>query len=161
MKRHSLKPGVVAKARTLRRSATAEERVLWQTLRRHLADAKFRRQVPIGSYFVDFVSHSAKLIVELDGGHHAFQHSYDEERTRFLQGEGYRVMRFWNRDVGENLDGVFAAIETALKKIPSPLVGEGGPKDRMRGEPSSKNPSPQPSPTRGEGGTDNLSVGVN
>jgi very-short-patch-repair endonuclease len=155
MKRRDLKPGAVAKARNLRRSSTAEERILWQTLRRSAAAAKFRRQVPIGLYFVDFASHSAKLVIELDGGHHAFQQGYDEERTRFLQGEGYRVMRFWNRDVAENLDGVFSAIEAELKKLPSPLVGEGGAKRRMRGDPSSSNPSPSrnsPSPLVGEGG---------
>jgi very-short-patch-repair endonuclease len=151
MKRHGLKPGAVAKARTLRFSSTAEERVLWQTLRRSAAAARFRRQVPVGSYFVDFVSHSAKLVVELDGGHHAFQQDYDEERTRFLQSEGYRVMRFWNRDVAENLDGVFDAIEAALKKSPSPLVGEGGAKRRMRGESSSTTPHPIPLP-QGERG---------
>ena len=160
MKRHGLKPGATATARRLRRASTLEERSLWQLLRRSAASAKFRRQVPIGAYFVDFASHSAKLIIELDGGHHAFQQDYDDERTRFLQREGYRVMRFWNRDVAENLEGVFTAIEDALVKSPSPLVGEGGPKDRMRGEPSSSSPSPQPSPTRGEGGSVNLPVGV-
>jgi very-short-patch-repair endonuclease len=161
MERHALKAGAVAKARRLRKASTPEERVLWQLLRRHLARAKFRRQVPVGSYFVDFVSHSAKLIIELDGGHHAFQHDYDELRTRFLQGQGYRVMRFWNRDIVENLEGVTAAIEKALAEYPSPLVGEGGAKRRMRGElPASNNPSPQPSPTRGEGGSVNLPVGV-
>jgi very-short-patch-repair endonuclease len=133
---------------------------LWQTLRRSAAGARFRRQAPLGPYFVDFVSHSAKLVIELDGGHHAFQEEYDEERTRFLQHEGFRVMRFWNRDVADNLDGVFRAIEVALNKAPSPLVGEGGPKDRMRGKPLSSDPSPQPSPTRGEGGSVTLSVGV-
>jgi very-short-patch-repair endonuclease len=160
MKRHGLKVGAVSRARALRRVSTPEERVLWQVLRRHAARAKFRRQVPIGTYFVDFVSHSAKLIIELDGSHHALQLELDATRTGFLEREGYRVIRFWNRDVAENLEGVFAAIGAELKKSPSPLVGEGGPKDRMRGEPSSSNPSPQPSPTRGEGGSVNLPVGV-
>ena len=159
MKRHELKPGAVAKARSLRRIATPEERILWQMLRRHIAAAKFRRQVPIGPYFVDFISHSARLVIELDGSHHAFQFPYDDERTRFLEGEGYRVIRFWNRDVMQNLNGVFRAIESALEQSPSPLVGEGGPKDRMRGS-NSSNPSPQPSPTGGEGESVNLSVGV-
>jgi very-short-patch-repair endonuclease len=144
MKHHQLKTGAVANARALRRKSTAEERILWQTLRRP-PYGKFRRQAPLGAYFVDFVSHSAKLIIELDGGHHAFQQDYDEERTRFLQSEGYRVMRFWNRDVADNLDGVFRAIEEALAKSPSPLVGEGGPKDRMRGQ-ISNTPHPIPLP---------------
>jgi very-short-patch-repair endonuclease len=155
MKRHDLRAGAVSKARRLRRAATREERILWQELRRHMSDAKFRRQVPMGPYFVDFISHSARLVIELDGSHHAFQSPYDAERTRFLQAEGYRVVRFWNPDILHNLDGVFSAIEAEVKQSPSPPVGEGGPKDRMRGD-----PSPHPSPTRGEGESVNLSVGV-
>ena len=150
MKRPHLMPGAVAKARGLRRSSTAEERTLWQTLRTSAIEAKFRRQAPIGSYFVDFVSRSARLIIELDGGHHAFQQDYDDERTRFLQREGYRVMRFWNRDVAENLDGVFRAIEDALALSPSPLVGEGGAKRRTTGE-RSKTTHPVPLPQGGRG----------
>lgn len=158
MKREHLAAGAVAKARSLRRSCTQEERILWQTLRRHLILARFRRQVPIGRYFVDFVSHSAKLVIELDGAHHAEQAAYDAERTRFLESEGYRVIRFWNRDVALNLDGVFRAIEAALADPTSPLVGEGGPKGRMRGQ--AREPLTPPSPTGGEGDFDNLSVGV-
>ena len=72
-----------------------------------------------------------------------------------------RSWRFWNRDIHENLDGVFRALEAALDNPPSPLVGEGGPKDRMRGYvPSSSDPSPHPSPTRGEGDLVNPPVGV-
>ena len=166
MRRHELKSGAVARARNLRRAATPEERILWQTLRRNMTTAKFRRQVPMGPYFADFVSHGAKLVIELDGAQHAQREDYDADRTRFLQGEGYRVLRFWNRDVKENLDGVFQIIEAALKQSPSPLVGEGGPKDRMRGAQhscapaSGRHPSPQPSPTGGEGDSVNLSVGV-
>ena len=156
MKRQDLPAGATARARALRKSATPEERILWQTLRRHMAWAKFRRQVPLGGYFVDFVSHGAKLVIELDGSHHAHRHDYDSGRTRFLESEGYRVIRFWNRDVAANLDGVIRAIEAALTQSPSPLVGEGGPKDRMRGS-----PSPLPSPTGGEGESNNLTVGVN
>jgi very-short-patch-repair endonuclease len=119
--------------------------MLWQMLRRHMAAAKFRRQVPLGSYFVDFVSHGARLVIELDGSQHAEQQSYDAERTHFLESEGYRVIRFWNRDIAQNLDGVFRAIEAALTQSPSPLVGEGGPKDRMRGnEEQSLTPCPLP-----------------
>lgn len=109
----------------------------------------------MGPYFADFVSHRDKLVIELDGSHHAARHIYDADRTRFLEGEGYRVLRFWNRDISENLDGVIRAIEAAITNSPSPLVGEGGPKDRLRGR-----PSPQPSPTRGEGDQVNLPVGV-
>jgi very-short-patch-repair endonuclease len=128
---------------------------LWYALREKLPAAKFRRQVPFGLYFADFASHAAKLIVEVDGGRHTADR--DAIRTAFLNSEGYRVMRFWNNEVLQNLEGVLAAISSQL---PSPLVGEGGPKDRMRGarrsraRASGSHPSPQPSPTRGEGGND-------
>ena len=146
MKRFSLAAGAVSRARAFRRDATPEERILWQTLRRSMPLARFRRQVPIGPYFADFVSHRAKLVIELDGAHHALQSDYDNERSAFLQAEGYRVIRFWNRDIADNLDGVFRAIEAALDESPSPLVGEGGPKDRMRGEAEEQPLSPCPLP---------------
>ena len=162
MKRHTLRSGTVDRARKLRRNATDAESLLWFALRDNLPAARFRRQVALGSFFADFASHSAKLIVEIDGGQH--NQDRDAARTRFLEGEGYRVIRFWNNDVLQNLDGVLQMIAAAL---PSPLVGEGGAQRRMRGAERSSapalragNPSPQPSPTRGEGVSDNLSVGV-
>jgi very-short-patch-repair endonuclease len=162
MKRHALRPGTVDRARRLRRNSTDAESVLWFALRDKLPAARFRRQVAFGPFFADFASHGAKLIVEVDGGQH--NQDRDASRTAFLNDEGYRVMRFWNNDVLQNLEGVLQTIAAAL---PSPLVGEGGPKDRMRGAERSSapalragNPSPQPSPTRGEGVSDNLSVGV-
>jgi very-short-patch-repair endonuclease len=161
MKRHTLRSGTVNRARRLRRETTDAESVLWFALREKLAAARFRRQVPLGPYFADFASHGARLIIEVDGG----QHSPDRDavRTEFLNGEGYRVLRFWNNDVLQNLDGVLVTISAAL---PSPLVGEGGAKRRMRGAPRSGAPAsgrhPHPSPPhKGEGGNDNLSVGVN
>ena len=84
----------------------------------------------MGRYFADFCSHRAKLIIEVDGGQHALDAERDATRTRFLEGEGYRVLRFWNNDVLGNLEGVISTIAPA---IPSPLVGEGGAKSRMRG----------------------------
>ena len=84
----------------------------------------------MGSYFADFCSHSAKLIIEADGGQHAEDAAYDAQRTRFLESEGYKVLRFWNNQILENIEGVIATI---APQIPSPLVGEGGPKGRMRG----------------------------
>ena len=160
MKRHSLRPGTVARARRLRRDATDAESVLWYALRDKLPAARFRRQVPFGPYFADFASHGARLIVEVDGGQHGPER--DAARTDFLRGEGYRVIRFWNNDVLQNLDGVLQMIATAL---PSPLVGEGGAQRRMRGAEhgsapaSGRHPHPSP-PHKGEGGNDNLSVGV-
>ena len=112
MKRLSLKPTAIGRARALRRSATAAETRLWNLLRTQLREAKFRRQVPIGPYFADFASHGAKLIVEVDGGQHSAER--DAARTTFLQAEGYRVLRFWNNEVLQNLDGVLAMIAKAL-----------------------------------------------
>ena len=148
----------LARARRLRRDMTEAEARLWYALRERLPELKFRRQVPFGSYTADFASHGAKLIVEVDGGQHAESADADSERTRFLNAEGYRVLRFWNNEVMQNLDGVLTVVAAAR---PSPLVGEGGPKGRMRGArrsrapASGRHPSPQPSPTRGEGGSVN------
>ncbi len=76
---------------------------------------KFRRQAPIGPYVVDFLCADCCLIVELDGGQHAERTLYDEARTRDLNAHGYRVLRFWNNQVTENLDGVLMTIQAALK----------------------------------------------
>jgi len=87
-------------------------------------------QAPLGLYFGDFCSHGAKLIVEVDGDSHASTLEYDAERTRFLESEGYRVIRFTNADVMRNLERVLTAI---MAHLPSPPVGEGGAQRRMRG----------------------------
>jgi adenine-specific DNA-methyltransferase len=82
---------------------------------RRLNGAKFRRQVPIGNYIVDFVCQEAKLVVELDGGQHADQVAYDTARTEWLVSVGYRVLRFWNTDLTENEEGVLTAIYNELE----------------------------------------------
>jgi very-short-patch-repair endonuclease len=105
----------------------AELRV-WRMLRlRQIGDYKFRRQVPIGRYIGDFVCHEARLIVEVDGGQHDASSLGEIERTRFLEGEGYRVLRFWNNEVLANLDGVYEIIAKELRRTlkPSPSMGEG------------------------------------
>ena len=119
------------RAGTLRRAQTDAERVLWHHLRgRNLRGMKFRRQQPIGRYTVDFVCQEGSLIVELDGGHHN-EDAYaarDAERTRFLIQAGYRVLRFWNNDVQQNIEGVVRVIEQQLiTPHPNPLPqGERG-----------------------------------
>jgi very-short-patch-repair endonuclease len=106
----------IARARTLRAESTNAERKLWSLLRgRQLGGAKFRRQVPIDRYFADFACLDAKLIVELDGGQHADQTSYDDARTARLEEMGWRVVRFWNNDVIENVDGVADDVLAALR----------------------------------------------
>lgn len=87
---------------------------------------KFKRQKPIGNYIVDFVCLEHRLIIELDGGQHAEQISYDQRRDAWLRGQGYRLMRFWNNEVMEQLDGVLEQIRLALSPDPSPTSGRGG-----------------------------------
>lgn len=102
------------RARTLRRASTDAEKRLWRHLRdRKLAGAKFRRQVPIGSYVADFVCLEARLVVEVDGGQHAVP-GVDAARTAYLESEGFRVLRLWNRDVLTNIEGVITSIEQIL-----------------------------------------------
>lgn len=113
-----------ARARELRRNATDAEKLLWKCLREQLPSAKFRRQVPFGSYFADFASHSTRLIIELDGGQH--DEATDADRTAFLLGEGYHVIRFWNHDVMQNPEGVLATIVAAFTPHP-PVAGATGP----------------------------------
>ena len=93
-------------ARTLRANSTDAERALWQHLRAYrMRGQKFRRQTPIGLYIADFVCLEARLIIELDGGQHAERSTYERDRTAGLQAQGFRVLRFWNTDVLNNLDG--------------------------------------------------------
>jgi very-short-patch-repair endonuclease len=92
------------------------ERRLWNALREGFPDYRFRRQVPLGRYYADFCSHSAKLIIEVDGDDHAVSAIRDDQRTLFLESEGYIVMRFANRDVMDNIDGVVASISHTLTR---------------------------------------------
>jgi very-short-patch-repair endonuclease len=87
-------------ARRLRRDMTNAERRLWRFLRAHRLEGwSVRRQVPLGPFVADFVCEEAGVIIEIDGGQHAERTSVDEERTRWLEANGYRVVRFWNNEV--------------------------------------------------------------
>ena len=110
------------RARSLRAAATEAERGLWQRLRnRQLKGAKFRRQHQIGPYIADFFCPEARLVIELDGGQHARQaeREADRRRTQYLEGQGYTVLRFWNHEVLNNIDGLLARIVEYLQG-PSP-----------------------------------------
>jgi uncharacterized protein len=109
-------------ARKLRGDATDAEGRLWRALRnRQIGGSKFKRQVPFGPYVVDFICVEAKLIVEADGGQHAEQVEADEIRTMHFSAQGYRVLRFWNNEILQNLEGVLETIARELtKKTPSP-----------------------------------------
>lgn len=125
-----------AKARNLRHNSTDVERLMWSLLRdRRLHGHKFRRQVPIGPYIVDFVCYRSRLIIEVDGGQHQLQVMHDNTRTGWLETNGFTVLRFWNNDLLANRDGVLEVIASVLEQGPSP------------------SPSPSPSPVKGEGTT--------
>ena len=99
----------------MRRESTPAERKLWAHLRGNKLDGvSFRRQHAIGNYIVDFVSIKKKLIIELDGGQHLEQSEYDEERTRYLESKGYRVIRFWNNQVESEMDGIVQVLDQIL-----------------------------------------------
>lgn len=122
-------------ARKLRRNQTDAERMLWFRPRdRRLAGLKFRRQMPIDRFVVDFCCETARLIIEIDGGQHAENVARDQERTRVLEAMGYLVLRFWNNDVLQNTDGVAESILDTLNKLP----------------PVPPHPSPLPNGERGQ-----------
>ena len=103
-------------ARKLRGNPTEAETRLWSRLRRKQLDGhRFRRQVPLGPYVVDFLYLSARLVVEVDGGQHAIEARCDGKRTAWLEWQGFRVARFWNHDVLGNTDAVVEAIRVALR----------------------------------------------
>jgi len=108
-------------ARRLRREMTDAERKLWYAVRaQRLYGMTFRRQVPIGRFIVDFFCPAHRLIIELDGGQHGADEAlgYDTQRSAWLAANGYRVLRFWNRELLTNIDGVLTAILEATGHYP-------------------------------------------
>ena len=107
------------RAGILRRKQTEAEAKLWARLRAHrMSGVQFRRQQAIGNYIVDFCSPRRKLVIELDGSQHLNQTEYDQKRTEDLESLGYRVLRFWNKDVTKDMDRVLAVIWNEAKKVP-------------------------------------------
>lgn len=100
----------------LRKESTVAEEKLWSRLRNDQLGVTFRRQHAIGKYIPDFCSPKTKLIIELDGSQHLEQAAYDSERTKYLESQGYRVLRFWNNDVMNDLDSVIRAIIGAMEQ---------------------------------------------
>lgn len=86
---------------------------MWRLLRSAFPEMRFRRQVPIRSFIVDFASHRARLVIECDGGQH--NGNADARRTSLIEAEGYRLLRFWNNDVLQNPSGVHDAMAAALR----------------------------------------------
>ena len=124
------------RAKQLRQTMTRAETLLWRYLKANRIDGLgFRRQVPVRNYIADFVCHSAKLVVELDGESHDFEErrNADQRRDAFFESEGFQVLRFTNEQVVSNLAGVVEVIRQAAAAR------------------ASGSPPPRPSPTRGEG----------
>lgn len=116
-------------ARNLRKNSTEAEKMLWRHLsRRQLEGFKFRRQQPIERYIVDFVNFERKLVIEVDGGQHKLQKDKDKKRDSWFEQKGFKVLRFWNNEIFENLEGVLDVVRRNLLS-PSP-----NPSHRGRGD---------------------------
>ena len=110
----------LTQAKKLRSNMTDAERRLWYRLRAHRFDGhKFKRQIPVGPYVLDFACLGRKVVIEVDGGQHADSQS-DIPRDSYLRDQGFQVLRFWNNDVLKNTDAVLEVILSALATAPSP-----------------------------------------
>ena len=122
--KHRHIPQILARARELRQPQTPAERKLWSRLRnQQLEGFKFRRQHPIDRFITDFYCAACHLIIEVDGDSHAEQVEYDAVRTEWLNEQEYRVIRFTNREVEQQLDAVLESILQECSKsgnLPSP-----------------------------------------
>ena len=119
---------IIQLSKNLRNNMTKQEIILWQYLKqRQIFGIKFRRQAPIGNYICDFVSFEKKIVIEIDGGQHNFgsQKEKDLSRDEILKSQGFIVLRFWNTDIDNNIEGVIKKIKEIVQTCP-PLVG--GPK---------------------------------
>src|SRR5918911_22959 len=108
-------PKIKHRAIQLRKVSTPAERKLWWRIRNDQLGVTFRRQHALGNYIPDFCSPKAKLIIEMDGSQHLNQQEYDEERTKYLESIGYKVIRFWNNAVMNDIESVIRAIMQALE----------------------------------------------
>jgi len=104
----------------LRKESTPAELKLWSRIRNDQLEVTFRRQHAVGNYIPDFCSPKARLIIELDGSQHLEQGEYDEERTKYLQALGYKVIRFWNHDLMKDIDSAILAIRHAMEETNVP-----------------------------------------
>ncbi len=100
--------------RNLRNDMTPQEKKLWSYLKQSRLGYKFQRQHSTGNYIVDFYCFKKKLIIELDGHHHADNKGYDEQRTLYFKTLGFNVLRFWNNDVNTNIEAIIDTIQEIL-----------------------------------------------
>ena len=109
------------KARELRRDPSRAEKLCWELIRAHrMEDIKFRRQHPIGPYFADFVCASKGLVIEIDGDQHVDRVEADAQRTALMESQGWRVVRFSAREVVQNPEGIWTAINCLINESASP-----------------------------------------
>lgn len=97
--------------RYLRKTQTQAEKILWQELRNNKTGIKFRRQYPVGNYVLDFYAPKIGLGIELDGSIHKENKEYDKERTKYLNFQDIKVIRFWNYEIKNNLENVLKKIK--------------------------------------------------
>ncbi len=122
---HRIPPRLMDFARGMRKDPSKAENLLWFALRnRQINGWKFRRQQVVGNYIADFLCHDCHLIIELDGDSHDGRETYDLERTKWFQSQGYCVIRFTNFDVLENMASVIEEIQRVGAKNSSPRRGE-------------------------------------
>ena len=122
-----------SRAKELRKQATPAEKIMWEHLRdRRLHGLKFRRQHPLGTFIVDFYCPDHRLVVEIDGEIHRYQETDDQVRTDQLEEKGYKVIRFWNFEVEQNLDTVLDTIAENCDLL-SPISGRRACPERSEG----------------------------
>lgn len=108
---HKIKPVTLGYARTLRKTMTSSEKKLWKVLRdRKFHNYKFRRQVPLQSFIVDFACMESRLIIEVDGISHEFRKAYDVARQKIIEDLGFTILRFRNSEINKNMDWVLEVI---------------------------------------------------
>ena len=108
--------GTIADLRQFRREAPAPERRLLRALKEAFLHLRWRHQAPVGPFRADILCFSERLIIEVDGDTHASTEMYDARRTAFIKREGFRVLRFTNAEVMQNLEGVIAAASLSLRE---------------------------------------------
>jgi very-short-patch-repair endonuclease len=121
MRQHRVHPELLQRAKQLRSDSAPAEQILWARLRDRQVDGiKFRRQIPINRFIVDFYCAAARLIIELDGDSHSDREAYDAQRTVALQQLGFTVIRFDNSDVFDHLDTLLNSILEHCNGNPAP-----------------------------------------